>query len=174
MRSFFESPGETGAVLPSGKSLARLMCSYVDFSKAQTIVELGPGTGAITKELLRRLEPDAKLIALEINPEFCYELRRIADRRLRILNDDARRLSSIVESADYVVSGLPLVAFGEEAHREVLSEIAKITRYRYIQFHYSPLGEKYILERFGAFERKPVLLNIPPAFVYVVDVKNKS
>lgn len=171
MRSFLESPGKTGAVVPSGKSLVKMMCSYVDFSKAHTVVELGAGTGAITRELLKRMEPDSRLFAFEINPEFCYELRRIDDKRLKILNEDARRLSSIVNSADYVVSGLPLVMFGEEAHREVLSEIAKITKYRYIQFHYSPLGEKYLLERFGAFERKPVLWNVPPAFVYVVDVK---
>jgi len=89
------------------------------------------------------------------------------------LNEDARRLSSLVKHADYVVSGLPLVAFDEEAHREVLNEIAKITRHRYIQFHYSSLGEKYLLERFGSFEREYVLRNAPPAFVYMIDLEKK-
>ncbi|MBS3147596.1 methyltransferase domain-containing protein [Candidatus Woesearchaeota archaeon] len=173
VQQFLESPGKTGAVLPSSKSLAKRMCSYIDFSKAQTIVELGAGTGAITRELLARMSAESKLVAFEINAEFCYDLRRFEDKRMLILNEDARRLSSLVKHADYVVSGLPLVAFDEEAHREVLNEIAKITRHRYIQFHYSSLGEKYLLERFGSFEREYVLRNAPPAFVYMIDLEKK-
>lgn len=164
---FFKKPLETGAVLPSSPLLAKAMADRINFKTAKIIVELGPGTGSITKELLKRMRKDAKLVAIEINKEFCTELKSIADPRLEVFEGDARHFSRIIKQADVVVSGLPLVSFSDKDHHAVLSEIKKVAK-QYVQFHYSPLGESEMKEHFGKFERKIVLGNVPPAIVYTI------
>lgn len=170
VQQFFKKPLETGAVLPSSPLLAKAMADRINFNKAKTIVELGPGTGSITKELLKRMTKDAKLIAIEINKDFCVELKKISDPRLDILEGDAKHLSRIIKKADVIVSGLPLVSFKEEDHHAVLNEIKKVAK-QYVQFHYSPLGESKMKEHFGKFERKIVLGNVPPAIVYTIKIQ---
>jgi len=162
---FFKSPLQTGAVLPSSPLLAKAMAKSINFKKAKVIVELGPGTGVITKELLARMQKDARLIAVEINRKFCKGLKAIKDPRLKVVKGDARSLSRIVRQADVVVSGLPLVSFGEKDHHKVLGEIKKIAKH-YVQFHYSPLGEAQLKQHFPKFKRAFVVANVPPAIVY--------
>jgi phospholipid N-methyltransferase len=73
----------TASVVPSSPYLARAMLRSIDFNLATSIVEVGVGTGAVTHELLRRMRPDARLYALDINPRFIDYLRSaIDDRRL--------------------------------------------------------------------------------------------
>ncbi len=169
LKQFLKNPQQVGALSPSGKGLARAMMKPIDFDKANEIVELGPGTGPFTRELLKRMKPTARLHVVEINDEFCKQLREIDDKRLNVIHGDAQKLSKLVPHADYVVSGLPLVAFPRELVAAILDEIAKITG-NYIQFHYSTLAEGILRKRFKKVTRKVVLLNVPPAVVYTVTV----
>lgn len=169
IRQFLRHPTQTGAVAPSSRGLVRAMLAPVDFDKARNIVELGPGTGPFTRALLARMRPDARLHAVEINPEFCRELGTLEDKRLNVIQGDAQRLSSIVPRADYILSGLPMVGFSREVHDAILNEIAQVAPV-YIQFHYSTLAEKMLRKHFKSFTRKVVLLNVPPAIVYTVKV----
>src|SRR3989344_793476 len=98
-------PRRTGAIAPSSRHLAQAMLEPVDFVHAKHIVELGPGTGVFTRMILKRMRKDAKLTVVELNPDFCNNLTKINDQRLRIINADARDLSS-VKHADYVISSL--------------------------------------------------------------------
>lgn len=167
LSQFFKKPLETGAVLPSSPLLAKAMANQINFKTAKVIVELGPGTGSITRELLKRMRKDAKLIGLEINKEFCRELKKIKDARFEVVRGDACHFSRIIRHADVIVSGLPLVSFSDKDHHAVLAEIKKVGK-QYVQFHYSPLGESQMKEHFGKFKRKIVLGNVPPAIVYNV------
>jgi phospholipid N-methyltransferase len=166
IKQFILHPRRTGAIIPSSPELAKAMLSSVDFKKAKHVVELGPGTGAFTRLMLKRMRKDAKLTVVELNKEFCRELSEINDKRLEIINGDAKNLTKHVTTADYVISGLPMNGFSKENHRKVLAEIKKITRHAYVQFHYSPLAEKYIREYFTKINKKTVIRNIPPAIVY--------
>ncbi|MCX5328653.1 MULTISPECIES: hypothetical protein [unclassified Streptomyces] len=69
-REFLRSPRLTGAIAPSSPALAlalaQAMTAGLDLRRADVVVELGSGTGAI----LRRLAPGARLIAVELNPAF--------------------------------------------------------------------------------------------------------
>ena len=167
VKQFILHPRRTGAILPSGPELVKAMLAPVDFEKAKNIVELGPGTGVFTKELLRRMRSDSKLTALEISPAFCKELLKINDNRFTILNADAKHLSKTIKEADYVISGLPLIALPTKDHEQILNEIKKITKYAYIQFHYSPLGEAQLKKTFSKVNKKIVMKNVPPAIVYI-------
>ena len=53
LRSWIEKPLRMGAVMPSGKVLARTMAQYVDVDSTAPVIELGPGTGAITNALIK-------------------------------------------------------------------------------------------------------------------------
>ncbi len=67
-----------GAVMPSGKLLARTMAQYVDIDSEGPVVELGPGTGAITSALIEHGVDQKRLVLVEYNPGFCALLRRDA------------------------------------------------------------------------------------------------
>src|SRR4051812_38434392 len=75
LRSWIEKPLHMGAVMPSGKLLARTMAHYVDIHGTGPVVELGPGTGAITNALVERGVDQKRLVLVEYNPGFCALLR---------------------------------------------------------------------------------------------------
>src|ERR1700682_476632 len=82
-RLFFQesmrSLGPTASMFPSSRYLANALTRPIDFRHARTVVELGPGTGAVTKEILKHLRPDGKLFAIDINPIFIAHLRATCD-----------------------------------------------------------------------------------------------
>src|ERR1700692_749825 len=69
-RNFFRHPRMLGSIVPSSRFLIKQLLEPVDWAQARVIVEYGPGVGSITTEILRRMRPDASLIAIETNPEF--------------------------------------------------------------------------------------------------------
>ncbi|MEM1215016.1 MAG: ribosomal RNA adenine dimethylase, partial [Bacteroidota bacterium] len=64
-----------GTVTPSSRFLCESMLKGIDFSKAKFLVELGAGDGVVTKHILKRMRPDARLLAFEVQPDFCELLR---------------------------------------------------------------------------------------------------
>src|SRR6202163_246921 len=75
IRSWLEKPLATGAVMPSGKLLARAMARLVDTSLPGPIIELGPGTGPVTEALVAHGVDPSRLVLVEFNPVFCRLLR---------------------------------------------------------------------------------------------------
>ena len=57
------------SIAPSSRHLARAMLEGLPIDHARTVVELGAGTGAITRVLLEKLPSHATLLAFEINPD---------------------------------------------------------------------------------------------------------
>ena len=113
LRSWIEKPLHMGAVMPSSKLLARTMAEYVDVEAQGPVVELGPGTGAITNALIEHGVDQKRLVLVEYNPGFCALLR---DRypQAKVVQGDAYALRSSLKDvldgpASAVVSGLPLV-----------------------------------------------------------------
>ncbi|MGH6739319.1 MAG: class I SAM-dependent methyltransferase, partial [Bradyrhizobium sp.] len=113
LRSWIEKPLHMGAVMPSGRLLARTMASYVDPYAEGPVVELGPGTGAITSALIDHGIDQKRLVLVEYNPGFCALLR---DRypQAKVVQGDAYTLRDTLwdvlsAPATAIVSGLPLV-----------------------------------------------------------------
>jgi phosphatidylethanolamine/phosphatidyl-N-methylethanolamine N-methyltransferase len=89
---FVRHPRAVGSIVPSSPYLAAAVAAPVPAS-AQCVVELGPGTGPITRALLARLGPSAAVVAVEIDPDFCALLRReVRDRRLHVVRARAPEL----------------------------------------------------------------------------------
>src|SRR3954466_15424593 len=113
LRSWIEKPLHVGAVMPSGRVLARTMAQYVDAHSQGPVIELGPGTGAITNALIAHGIEQKRLVLVEYNPGFCALLR---DRypHAKVVQGDAYALRDslwnvLSNPASAVVSGLPLV-----------------------------------------------------------------
>ncbi len=161
---------KVGSIFPSSSFLARRMVKGID---SKIIVELGPGTGVFTKEILRILPEDGMLISIESNESFVNFLNEnISDKRLKLYKADALQLRSILkqnglDKVDCIISGLPLGHFSRELKSKILNEIkgALSDDGTYIQFEYFLAGIRSINKFFSNISLSFELLNIPPAFV---------
>ena len=173
LRSWFEKPLTTGAVMPSSKVLARTMAAYVDPKSKGPVVELGPGTGAVTQALVDRGVDPARLVLVEFNPTFCRMLRARYPAAT-VVQGDAYRLRRLLETtlrepADAIVSGLPLVTKPMRTRVRLISEAMALLRpgAPFVQFTYAmvppiPKGLTGIRT-----EASPLIwLNLPPARVW--------
>jgi phospholipid N-methyltransferase len=160
--------------MPSSKYLAGKMLKEIDFSKADIIIELGPGNGAITHNILAKIKPSTILICFEINDAFYNELTKIKHPQLIVLKASAEKMLEEIEKlgynkVDYIVSSLPLTIIPKEISHNILIESYKILNNDgvFIQYQYSLTYYKKLKEVFGndiklSFEP----LNLPPAFIY--------
>jgi phosphatidylethanolamine/phosphatidyl-N-methylethanolamine N-methyltransferase len=174
IRSWFDKPLTTGAVMPSGKLLARTMARYVDPAILGPVVELGPGTGAVTEALVDHGIDPARLVLVEFNASFCRLLRsRYPDAT--VIQGDAygikRLLAGLLKQpAAAVVSGLPLVTKPLKTRVRLLSEALNMMAPNapFVQFTYnvvSPIPKRMNGVVAEASER--IWMNLPPARVWV-------
>jgi phosphatidylethanolamine/phosphatidyl-N-methylethanolamine N-methyltransferase len=174
LRSWIEKPLHMGAVMPSGKLLARTMANYVDPKSTGPVVELGPGTGAITQALVAHGVDQKRLVLIEYNPAFCVLLR---DRypQATVVQGDAYSLRDTLfdvlqEPASAVVSGLPLVTKPMLTRLKLMRDAftALAPAAPFIQFTYSvapPIPKSLPGVTTEASER--IWMNLPPARVWV-------
>ena len=140
-REFRRSFHTTGAVLPSGPALAAALSRYVREGSAgansrRRILEVGPGTGAVTRHILAGLRPEDRLDLVERNAEFVACLKeRIANDadyqpaagRIALHHASVEELSE-AEPYDVIVSGLPLNNFSIELVEQMLAKLAAAAR----------------------------------------------
>jgi phosphatidylethanolamine/phosphatidyl-N-methylethanolamine N-methyltransferase len=174
LRSWIEKPLHVGAVMPSGRLLARTMAQYVDVESAGPVIELGPGTGAITSALIARGVDQKRLVLLEYNPSFCALLR---DRypHAKVVQGDAYRLRDtlwnvLASPATAIVSGLPLVTKPMLTRLRLIRDAfaALAPGAPFVQFTYSvvpPIPKSLPGVSTEASER--IWMNLPPARVWV-------
>src|SRR5258708_3959821 len=174
LRSWIEKPLHVGAVMPSSRMLARAMAGYVDPDDTAPVIELGPGTGAITNGLIQRGVDPARLVLVEYNPSFCallkerYPQATIVQGDAYSLRDTLRNALKVPVSA--IVSGLPLVTKPMAVRLKLMREALALAAPNapFIQFTYSvapPIPKSLPGVRTQASER--VWLNLPPAGVWV-------
>ena len=174
LRSWIEKPLHMGAVMPSGRVLARTMAQYVDVQSDGPVVELGPGTGAITNALIEHGIDQKRLVLVEYNPGFCALLRdrypqaRVVQGDAYTLRDSLWDVLSVPASA--VVSGLPLVTKPMMTRLRLIRDafIALAPGAPFVQFTYSvapPIPKSLPGVSTEASER--IWMNLPPARVWV-------
>jgi phosphatidylethanolamine/phosphatidyl-N-methylethanolamine N-methyltransferase len=174
LRSWIEKPLHMGAVMPSGRVLARTMAQYVNVDSSGPVVELGPGTGAITNALIERGIDQRRLVLVEYNPGFCALLR---DRypQAKVVQGDAYKLRDSLWDvlsipAAAVVSGLPLVTKPMLTRLKLIRDafLALAPGAPFVQFTYSvapPIPKSLPGVSTEASER--IWMNLPPARVWV-------
>lgn len=164
----------SGTLTPSSRFLARKMLSFIDFNKADVIVELGPGNGAITKKILKRLHPSAHLICFEINDLFYEQLQEIQHPQLTVLHVSAEHIEAELNKLGHaktchIVSSLPLTILPDEVSTLILRNAYKAldSRGSFIQYQYSLTYYKRLKTVFkDRIKLDFEWLNFPPAFIY--------
>ena len=120
------------SVTPTSRRAVVRLCRAVDFALPQTVVELGPGSGAFTRYLLSRLPAGSRVVAIEQNAHFAAALRSsITDPRLTVVEGSAEHLRELlsshgVRSADVVLSGIPFSVFSRPRQQEILRQVAEV------------------------------------------------
>ncbi len=173
LRSWIEKPLHMGAVMPSGKVLARTVASYVETQSTAPVIELGPGTGAITDALLKRGVAEKRLVLVEFDPGFCALLRERYPQATVIQGDAYnldKTLAELSEPGSAMVSGLPIVTkpmmIRVKLMRDAFMKLEPGAPF--IQFTYSvappiPKSQPGVMTQ--ASER--IWMNLPPARVWV-------
>ncbi len=163
-----------GAVMPSGRLLARTMAQYVDIDSEGPVIELGPGTGAITNALIARGVEQKRLVLVEYNPGFCALLRDRYPQATVVQGDAYALRDSLWEvlkaPASAVVSGLPLVTKPMLTRLKLIRDAfaALSPGSPFVQFTYSvapPIPRSLPGVSTEASER--IWMNLPPARVWV-------
>ncbi|MBV8049537.1 MAG: methyltransferase domain-containing protein [Acidobacteriaceae bacterium] len=173
-RNFFRYPTMLGSVIPSSPFLVNDVLSAVDWQHARVIVEFGPGVGTITAEILRRMHPDATLVAIELNQEFARFLEsELKDTRLRVVNSSAAALQTVLTrlglaQADYIISGVPYTTMSDATRRNILQQCRAALKPDGALVIYQFTGTilPYLRSSFGSVQQRFQPLNILPARIF--------
>ncbi len=174
-------PKAVGAVAPSSQQLARHLMRSIDWGDTTTLVEYGPGTGAITRAIVSQLQPEMKFLAIEINQCFAEILQsrfpeaRVCKGSVEQVKEHCQRHD--IDSVDVILSGLPWASFSEPRQTAYLNATMQVLRpggqfitFGYLQGLLLPAGRRFrkkLRDYFGEVRvSKPIWANLPPAFFY--------
>lgn len=176
VREWLQSPRNVGAIAPSSSALGDAMARQIDLTRDGVVIELGGGTGALTRALLKHGVKSENLIVFEQNPKFAKLLRKIFPH-IKVLEADARNIQSIlkkmnINTINAIISGIPL----RSVPKDILAELIAAS------FHVLPVGSAFIQFTYGVrppvptdliqnrlFDEKAVAKiwrNLPPATVW--------
>ncbi len=134
-KRFLARPLQVAYILPSSKALIRRVASKMDFARPRVIVEFGPGEGCHTREIVRQMHPESRLLLFELDPELAAHLREqfANDPRVEVLHKDAACLKEElqtrgIEHCDYVVSGIPFSILEIGKKRQILHAVHESLR----------------------------------------------
>ncbi len=172
-RGFLHRPHQVGSVIPSSRFLKRRLVEAAEVTRAQVVVELGPGTGGTTRALLAALPSDARLLCIEINPRFAALLGREHDPRLIVHHgsaEDLRRLLAHYRLAapDAIVSGIPFSTMPPARGRRIIENIRRALAPggRFVAYQVRSRVADLARPILGAPDITIVLRNLPPARLF--------
>jgi len=173
-RNFVKHPTMVGWMLPSSPFVVQDVLKQVDWNRARVIVEYGPGVGTFTAEVLKRMHPEATLIALEINAEFFNFLNgSLRDPRLRLIHQSATEVDAVLKDlgfahADYVISGIPFKTLPHALRDSIVRKTYSALRPSgsFLVYQLSSAVLPYLENVFGKVSRDTQLLSIIPARLF--------
>jgi phospholipid N-methyltransferase len=177
---FLRSPRTVGALTASSRALASAMVSGLDLTRAARVVELGPGTGALTGAIVERLGPRTDFLAVDIEPAFVDAIQKRWPQ-VQCVCASAERLESLVADrgmcpVDHIVSGLPFVSLPPAMTRQILANVARVLRpngtfttFQYLHACQLPSAVGFRRRMSALLGARPevrlVMRNVPPALV---------
>jgi phosphatidylethanolamine/phosphatidyl-N-methylethanolamine N-methyltransferase len=175
LKTLVAAPRLTGAIAPSGRILARAMAAATGSPSKGLIVELGPGTGPVTGALIESGVAEERLVLIEYDSEF-YRLLKARFRRAAIIQGDAYDLARALapfkgQPVAAIVSSLPLLNQPPPRRAKLIGDAFALMGLEgaFVQFTYglaSPIPREVCGSRYSAIRSRPILLNLPPAFVW--------
>lgn len=171
------NPRAVGAVSPASVALAEKMASLVDPRQPGCVLELGPGTGAITKALLRRGMPPERVLAVEADPTFA-RLLRARFPGLRVIEGDATDAEHVEGLGPFsaIISSLPLLNFPNHERVGFVEAMLRLL----------PPGAPFVQYSYGVRPPLPrssnlrvalaakVWRNLPPARIWIFRLRGQD
>lgn len=173
-RAFLKSPRVIASAIPSSSFLERRVVGAADPATAGIVVELGPGTGGITRSLLRAMDAKAQLLAIERTAIFVKKLQQIHDRRLDVVHGCASSMADELQRrgfplADAVVSGIPFTTLPEELALQIIRGLYDALRPggRFVAYQFTSRVADYARPLMGVPQVEHEFRNVPPQRVFV-------
>ncbi|MGC4409817.1 methyltransferase domain-containing protein [Rhizobium rosettiformans] len=173
-KGMMQGPKLVGAIVPTSSVTAKRMASVIEPKSGSPVLELGPGTGVITKQILARGVPAEKIVSVEYSEDF---YRRLVEdyAGVNFIHGDAFDLKNILgdfadKTFDCVISAVPMLSFPMEARIQLLEDLlSRIPEGRpVVQITYGPVSpiiakpDRYHIQHFDF-----VVRNIPPAQLWI-------
>lgn len=172
-QAFLKSPLVVASIVPSSSFLTRRIIKVADATDAEVVVELGAGTGGVTRALLNAMPLEGRLLAIERTARFVHSLARIDDGRLDVVHGCASAIGAELEArglpaADAVVSGIPFSTLPEALAGEIASAVyeALAPGGRFVAYQFTDRVADYARETMGPPEVQHELLNVPPVRIF--------
>jgi len=167
-------PRQVGAVWPTSRRAVNDLLDLADFGSAGTVLEFGTGTGVYTREILRRLRPDGRFLSFELDPHLASAVSaRLADPRMRVINDSAERAAEYTEGerADILVSSVPFTSLPQGISDGIMRTAREVLKPggRMLVLQYSNAVLADLKRFFGPVEKRISPVNLPPAFLFACD-----
>lgn len=174
LRGFWRHPAQVGSIAPSSRRLKQRLVRSAAVSEARVVVELGPGTGGTTLALLQALHPAARLLVVELDPEFHrYVSRSLSDPRLIAELGSAQRLAEFLDlhglgAPDAVVSGIPFSTMQADAASAIAQGVARLLKPggRLVAYQVRAHVADYVSPYLGRPHMAWEPINIPPVRVF--------
>lgn len=169
-KGWMDGPKSVGAICPTSSVTARRMASIITPSSGLPVLELGPGTGVITKAILESGISPSGLVSIEYSTDFFQHLTR-SYPGVNFINGDAFDLGKTLgelrdQTFDCVISAIPLLSFPMERRIALIEDLLdRVPAGRPVmQITYGPISpviarpERYRIKHYDF-----VVRNIPPA-----------
>lgn len=176
LKLWLKNPLRMGAIAPSSKYLAQEMAAHIPINSSGIILELGPGTGAVTRALLQAGISPEKLVVLEYSSVLAKNLRK-SFPGVRVIEGNAINLVSLLEDENRkissIVSSLPLRSFSKMTTLAILEQITFLLTpgSKFVQFTYSFRQNRFAaLTHYRQVVSRRIWRNLPPARVDVWEV----
>ena len=186
LQAFLKNPTKVGSIAPSSPELARSMIDGIEPGPENVVVELGVGTGAITKYLQSTVPDDRSYLGIELDGRLVRRLRKNFPD-MEIVRGNAANMRAIHQRTGLgkvgaIICCLPFVSLPNEVGEEILREVDKFMQegctfrtFQYAHGYYFPSAIKlreFMRDRYGRSKRSPLIVkNVPPAYTLTWSTK---
>jgi phosphatidylethanolamine/phosphatidyl-N-methylethanolamine N-methyltransferase len=174
LKNFLRHPLRNASVIPSSKKASKAVLSELDWNKIKTVVELGPGNGTFTKQILAQCNPGTMVILIELEESYIELLKQKFGDQIQVVHNSAHLLRAILESfglskTDLIVSSLPFLPspIRQEVNNAILHETDQGAAFRF--FTYMPPIMKLFYKDMPLRKITFVMENIPPMWIYGIN-----
>lgn len=181
LKEYFNHTRDTGSILPDSGALVTALLKHAPLASSKKILEYGPASGAVTREIIKRMGAETGLVCVEKNGRFYGELVRNVSRKNVILvhadacgwaRRSAGRCGIRGGDVDCIISTLPCSSMDFESFLRLsvlplLAEGGVFVQYMHTVSVFKGFRlEPILLRYFGSVTSEFVFSNVPPTFVY--------